>query len=82
MTYAKDSLGRSTGRRFNMAAMKREFEAMQKRNETFEYRGFEVSGGSGKWFVANWQSIYSSRAKALEAVDNCLNLRAMLAEAQ
>lgn len=26
MTYAKNSLGRSTGRRFNMAAIKREIE--------------------------------------------------------
>lgn len=36
MEYAKNSLGRSTGRKFNMAAMKREFQKMQEMREPLE----------------------------------------------
>jgi len=38
MTYAKNSLGRSTGRKFNMAAVKRE---MAKRSTSFDSEAFE-----------------------------------------
>jgi len=64
-----------------MAAMKREFEAQQKASEALQYKGFEIARCSGKWSVSNWPSLYSSKQKAFEAVDNCLSLRAMLAEA-
>ncbi len=47
---------------------------------TEQYHGFEVSGGNGHWYVSGWQTIYTSRAKAIAAVDACLELRAMLAE--
>ena len=39
MTYAKNSLGRSTGRQFNMAAIKRELAA--KRSASFDAEAFE-----------------------------------------
>lgn len=79
-TYAKDSLGRSTGRRFNMAAIKRELMAKIEASEKeASYRGFEISGNAGQWFVGSWETIYTSKQKAMDAVDNCLNLRAMLA---
>lgn len=81
MTYAKDSLGRSTGRRFNMAAMTREIKEAQAAFVSFEHKGFEVSGNAGQWFVSNWPTIYTSKQKAIEAIENCLSLRAMLAEA-
>jgi len=64
-----------------MVAMKREFEAMQKANEALEYKGFEIVHCAGKWSVSNWPSLYTSRVKAMEAVDNCLNFRALLASA-
>jgi len=45
-----------------------------------EYRGFRISGkrGTGHVFVENWQTIYTSVKKAREAVDRCLELRAMM----
>lgn len=78
--YAKDSLDRSTGRRFNMAAMRRSIVAAQELNSS-PYRGFEVSGGKGHWYVSDWQTIYTSEAKAKAAVDACLALRELLATA-
>lgn len=78
MTYAKNSLGRSTGRRFNMAAIKREM-AKKPEVQSENYRGFEISGTVGKhFFVGNWQSIYKTLDAAREAVDVCLQLRAAL----
>lgn len=41
MAYAKNSLGRSTGRKFNMAAIKRELVA--KNAKTFNAAAFEAS---------------------------------------
>lgn len=40
MTYAKNSLGRSTGRKFNMSAIKRELSA--KRTGSFDAEAFEA----------------------------------------
>jgi hypothetical protein len=40
MTYAKNSLGSSTGRRFNMSAIKRELDG--KRDKTFDAQAFEA----------------------------------------
>lgn len=40
MTSAKNSLGRGTGRKFNMAAIKRELDA--KRTKTFDADKFEA----------------------------------------
>ena len=50
----------------------------------YDYRGFEISGKSGRWYVkgeTNWQTIYTSEAKARAAVDACLALRSILAAA-
>lgn len=49
--------------------------------QEFDYRGFEVSGSSGRWFVKDHPSIFTSKAKTCEAVDRCLALRAEMAEA-
>jgi len=48
-----------------------------------EYRGFEVSGGNGHWYVkgeTSWLPIYTSKAEALEAVDRFLALRQLQAK--
>jgi hypothetical protein len=50
----------------------------------YDYRGFEISGKSGHWYVkgeTSWQTIYTSEAKARAAVDACLTLRSILAAA-
>ncbi len=44
-----------------------------------DYRGFEVSGGKGHWYVNGWQTIYTSEKKAMSAIDTCLALRELLA---
>lgn len=49
--------------------------------ETFQYRGFEVTGRRSKWFIEGRDPrIFRSRAAAEAAVDACLALRAELAE--
>lgn len=60
--------------RFNMAAMKREF---QKRPayKTEVYRGFTI-GGIKYFTVDNWPKGYTSLKLAREAVDLCLAVRA------
>jgi hypothetical protein len=68
---------------WNMAKIKRAFQAKLAAREVkeIEYRGFQVSGSGGRWYVGKWQTIYASKAAALAAVDTCLSLRAELAVA-
>lgn len=68
------------GARINMAAMKREFARMQNDRKSITYRGFVVEQLGKRWSVVGWSKLYTSEAKAREAVDRCLDLRAMPAE--
>jgi hypothetical protein len=47
------------------------------------YRGFEISGRAGHWYVrgeSNWSTIYTSEKKARLAVDACLVIRHISAQ--
>ena len=47
------------------------------------YRGFEISGRAGHWYVrgeSNWSTIYTSEKKARLAVDACLGIRHISAQ--